>query len=387
MSLSDTIVDRTCNQEDLVMSMALHGKSWEEANHQKSLLSKLSKRDHEIQRVAVDNYLSNWKEERPEAETKDSKTERQSAYRSVANSYYDLATDFYEYGWGRSFHFCRFYCGEPIRQAMVRYEHYLAANMNIQPHYKVLDIGCGVGGPAFEICHFTGAHVTGLNINDYQINRAKRYAVVAGLDARTTFIKGDFMNMPITDNSYDACYAIEATVHASTLEGVYGEAYRILKPGGVFGCYEWVVTDKYDPTNREHLRIVRGIEVGNGVAKLVTEKDCLQALKNVGFTIEKALDSAANDDKVKWYYPLQGDICKANSVWDYTTLICTSYMGRTIATYILKTMERLHLVPPGSAAVQKILETSADSLIEGAIAGIFTPMYFFVAKKPGCLVQ
>lgn len=215
---------------------------------------------------------------------------------------------------------------------MARYEHYLAANMNIQSHYKVLDIGCGVGGPAFEICHFTGAHVTGLNINDYQISRAKRYAVVAGLDARTTFIKGDFMNMPITDNSYDACYAIEATVHASTLEGVYGEAYRVLKPRGVFGCYEWVMTDKYDPTNREHLRIVRGIEVGNDVAKLVTEKDRLRALKNMGFTIEKALDSAANDDKVKWYYPLQGDICKANSVWDYTTLICTSYMGRTLAT-------------------------------------------------------
>jgi sterol 24-C-methyltransferase len=97
MTLSETIIDRTtCNQEDLLMSMALHGESWKEANHQKSLLSKLSRRDHEIQRVAVDNYLGNWKEERPEDETEDSKTERQSAYKSVANSYYDLATDFYE---------------------------------------------------------------------------------------------------------------------------------------------------------------------------------------------------------------------------------------------------------------------------------------------------
>ncbi|KAF9213303.1 Delta(24)-sterol C-methyltransferase [Podila verticillata] len=239
---------------------------------------------------------------------------------------------------------------------MVRYEHYLAANMNIQSHYKVLDIGSGIGGPA--------AHITGLNNNDYQINRAKKLAVEAGLDERTTFIKGDFMHMPITSNSFDACYAIEATVHASTLEGVYGEAYRILKPDGVFGCYECVLTDNFDPTDLEHLRIARGIEIGNGITKMRTAKECVQALKNVGFVVEKAFDSAANGDKIKWYSPLQGDILKANSM-----------------------LEKLHQVPPGSTTVQKILETAADSLVEGAIAGIFTPMFFFVARKPGSAVQ
>ena len=40
---------------------------------------------------------------------------------------------------------------------MARHEHYLAANMGIQSHFKVLDIGCGVGGPAREIGHFTHA--------------------------------------------------------------------------------------------------------------------------------------------------------------------------------------------------------------------------------------
>ncbi|KAF9980986.1 Delta(24)-sterol C-methyltransferase [Modicella reniformis] len=77
---------------------------------------------------------------------------------------------------------------------MARHEHYLAGNMGIQPHWKVLDIGCGVGGPAREM--FTSAHVTGLNNNDYQINHAKRYAVTYGLEHRSAFIKGDFMNMP-----------------------------------------------------------------------------------------------------------------------------------------------------------------------------------------------
>ena len=254
--------------------------------------------------------------------------------------------------------------------------------MGIQSTWKVLDIGCGVGGPAREIGHFMGAHISGLNNNDYQIARAKRYAVTYDLESKSDFIKGDFMSMPIDDNSYEACYSIEATVHASSLEGVYGEAFRILKPGGVFGCYEWLMTDKYDPTNPEHLRIVRGLEVGNGIAKMATVKDCLQALETVGFTIEMAKNMGATDDKIKWYYPLEGDIRQANAFWDYLTVLRTTTAGRTITTYMIKTLETLGLVAPGSAKVSSILQTAADSVLEGARLGIFTPMYFFVARKP-----
>lgn len=58
---------------------------------------------------------------------------------------------------------------------------------------KVLDVGCGVGGPAREIAKFTGAHVTGLNNNDYQIDRATYYAAKEGLSDQLDFVKGDFM--------------------------------------------------------------------------------------------------------------------------------------------------------------------------------------------------
>ena len=37
---------------------------------------------------------------------------------------------------------------------------------------KVLDVGCGVGGPAREIATFSGCHVTGLNNNAYQASMA-----------------------------------------------------------------------------------------------------------------------------------------------------------------------------------------------------------------------
>jgi sterol 24-C-methyltransferase len=65
--------------------------------------------------------------------------------------------------------------------------------MGLRDGMRVLDVGCGVGGPAREIVKFSGANVMGLNNNDYQIERATRYAKKEGLDHKLKFTKGDFM--------------------------------------------------------------------------------------------------------------------------------------------------------------------------------------------------
>jgi sterol 24-C-methyltransferase len=65
--------------------------------------------------------------------------------------------------------------------------------MGLKEGMKVLDVGCGVGGPAREISKFAGVNVVGLNNNDYQIERATRYAAKEGLSDKLSFVKGDFM--------------------------------------------------------------------------------------------------------------------------------------------------------------------------------------------------
>lgn len=65
--------------------------------------------------------------------------------------------------------------------------------VGITANMKVLDVGCGIGGPAREIAKFTDAHITGLNNNDYQIERATRYAAQEGLSHQLKYVKGDFM--------------------------------------------------------------------------------------------------------------------------------------------------------------------------------------------------
>lgn len=68
--------------------------------------------------------------------------------------------------------------------------------------------------------------------------------------------------MPFPEAYFDKAYAIEATCHASSLEEVYGEIFRTLKPGGLFADYEWLTTAKYDPENPVHKEIMLGLEVG-----------------------------------------------------------------------------------------------------------------------------
>jgi ubiquinone/menaquinone biosynthesis C-methylase UbiE len=103
-------------------------------------------------------------------------------------------------------------------------------------------LGCGVGGPAREICRFSRVHVTGINNNAHQIQRAQQITAESGkfVAERCSFVQSDFMKLPFSDETYDHAYAIEATCHAPVAADCYREIARCIKPGGMFVCYEWV---------------------------------------------------------------------------------------------------------------------------------------------------
>ena len=59
--------------------------------------------------------------------------------------------------------------GESFNASIARHEYYLAARMGVQPSDHLLDCGCGIGGPLRNIGRFTGANVTGVTLNQYQV--------------------------------------------------------------------------------------------------------------------------------------------------------------------------------------------------------------------------
>lgn len=58
-------------------------------------------------------------------------------------------TSFYEYGWGESFHFAPRWKWESLRESIKRH-----GQLGLQKGQKVLDVGCGIGGPLREIARF-----------------------------------------------------------------------------------------------------------------------------------------------------------------------------------------------------------------------------------------
>jgi sterol 24-C-methyltransferase len=149
-----------------------------------SFLSRLSVKntDKSAHKATVDSYFNYF-------DKKDSKildsSSRTTQSDKLTNNYYDLATDFYEYGWGTSFHFAPIFRDSTYAQCLSRHEDYLALKLKLKPEETCLDVGCGVGGPMREIAKFSGAKVVGLNNNEYQVGRCQVFGKRFGLETLT----------------------------------------------------------------------------------------------------------------------------------------------------------------------------------------------------------
>jgi sterol 24-C-methyltransferase len=305
----------------------------------------------------------------------------------VTNAYYDLATDFYEYGWGRSFHFSTRYSGESFRHATQRHEHHLASKLGLAPGSKVLDLGMGVGGPLREIAMFSGAHITGVTINAYQVHRATQLtktelgSKVAEQCCR--FIQGDFSDLrePLPHNgTFDAVYYIESACHLEDRVRTYSEAYRLLKPGGRLFSYEWVLTDRYNSEDPSHVEARKAIEHGNGLPRILHKVEVLESLRTAGFEIleEDDLQDTAEelyaDRNLPWYSSLQAG-------WSFEGFLHTA-AGRAFTHSLTVATEFLGLAPAGTVSTASMLEDGAHGLVKGGETKSFTPMYAVLARKP-----
>lgn len=309
--------------------------------------------------------------------TREEADAHKSSGTAMVNRYYDLVTDFYEYGWGQSFHFAPRHRVESFQESLIRHEHRLALKLGLQPEMKVLDVGCGVGGPMRNIAWLVDVQITGVNINDYQIQRGRKHNKKARLDHRLDFLLADFSKLPLDDESYDAAYAIESTCHALDRVPVFAEVLRVLKPGGSFVGYEWCLTDRYEPDNEEHRVLKQQIEEGDALPSLSYPHEIDLALGKAGFESVEGVDlTSASDPETPWYLPISGKELTLRG-------LPRTKLGRVISHNVIRSLEPVQLVPKGATELSQLLNKTADALVKAGELGIFTPMYFFSARKPG----
>lgn len=114
----------------------------------------------------------------------------------------------------------------------------LLAQVPLTRGMQVVDIGCGVGGPARKLAHHHGAHVTGVDLTPEFVELAEELSERCGLSKLTDFRVGSGTDLPLDDASQDLATLLHVGMNIADKPALMAEAFRVLKPGGHFAIFD-----------------------------------------------------------------------------------------------------------------------------------------------------
>jgi len=110
----------------------------------------------------------------------------------------------------------------------------MIARLRPRPGDHVVDIGCGVGGPARYLAATAGVRVSGIDLTPEFIAVAEKLAEMTGLSDKADFRVGDALDLPFEDAVFDAGYTQNVSMSVPDKARFFAEAARVLKPGARF---------------------------------------------------------------------------------------------------------------------------------------------------------
>lgn len=122
-----------------------------------------------------------------------------------------------------------------VRGAAVSKELAQEINLNGQ---KVLDVGCGIGGPCRMLADEFDCTVTGIDLSAEFIRTAVGLSQLVNLDHKTKFVVGDAVHLPFEDDSFDVVWTQHVQMNIPDKNKYYSEIARVLKPRGLFLYYD-----------------------------------------------------------------------------------------------------------------------------------------------------
>jgi len=103
---------------------------------------------------------------------------------------------------------------------------------------RVLDIGCGLGGPARQIAAHYGCHVSGIDLTRDYVEAGNVLSGWLRLDGRVSLQHGDALALPFADGSFTAAYMLHVGMNIADKGALFAGAARVLRAGARFAIFD-----------------------------------------------------------------------------------------------------------------------------------------------------
>lgn len=103
---------------------------------------------------------------------------------------------------------------------------------------EVLDVGCGIGGPARTLAAEFDCRVTGVDLVEEYCHVAALLTERVGLDDRVTFRQGNALDLPFDDDAFDVVWVQHVAMNVAEKATLFDELTRVLRPGGRLVLHE-----------------------------------------------------------------------------------------------------------------------------------------------------
>ena len=103
---------------------------------------------------------------------------------------------------------------------------------------RVLDVGCGIGGPSRMLADEFNCQVTGIDLSHEYIRTAKGLSELVGLQDKTDFIQSNALELPFENGSFDVVWTQHVQMNIRHKLKFYSEIERVLTEQGTFIYYD-----------------------------------------------------------------------------------------------------------------------------------------------------
>ena len=112
--------------------------------------------------------------------------------------------------------------------------------LNLNKNSNVLDLGCGLGGPARLIAEINNSKVEGIDLMPSYINDGNKLSEIVGLRNRVSLMSGNVLNLPYDNETFDASYMVHVGMNISNKLSLMKNVYRVLKNKAVFVIFDQI---------------------------------------------------------------------------------------------------------------------------------------------------